>query len=706
MSDFYLLITDAGKALEAAAHASGEPVKLTDFSVGDGNGLPVTPDAAQTSLVNETFRDAISSLIVSISDSTVLEAECVIPASSGGYTIREIGIFAEDSTLYAVGNFAEQEKPDPDSGYAASLKILADLAVSDTADITLTVQDGSYLTEAQGNTIYLRQDKHLSEIAAQGVEAQAESRGNIGCGTAATHDVTESPTDATAGRVLQVGDYGLSKAIPITKGTDLFTFLSNEPGSFYHCDSPSEYTNAPDFGGNWFDIYMTIHETSGYRTMVAVSAMGQLATAGITDGAFSGWSSAYSTINKPAPLDINAFPTMIINLDSTVDLNTIGAIEQQGVFANESNGVATPEHHYPINQAGTLIATPSAYGLQQEYTTFTGSKFVRGLSGAFDGAGPWGGWIQILNLNESDTRYPQRDGISYIGLEADNPDAPYMRRISTGAEIYLASQNWVKGSFVQDLRVGANQSQGATDNYATSIVPAGCVMTGTASDYNDSNWQVDAIYYAPIQKLVNGAWFGIAGGVGLESALSLTARRKVKAIKHGALLTQLTNLQPYRNDKTPVGCIDFICDDDLLWTHAAPLLAGNVFIAFDSAGVIRQIASDATMIEPKNLSVAGFSGIPDGCFEDGSWIYDGETIYQNPDALAAQTLLRNQGELNSVRGKAAAAILDIQCSAAAGNQRSGDADNLLVLQQYVDELRDVDLTAADPAWPPVPSFIS
>jgi hypothetical protein len=317
MSDFYLLITDAGKSLETAAHASGNPVKLTDFSVGDGNGSPVTPDAAQTSLVNETFRDAISSLAVSISDSTVLEAECVIPASSGGYTIREIGIFADDGSLYAVGNFAEQEKPDPDSGYAASLQILADLAVSDTADITLTIQDGSYLTEPQGDTLYLRQDKNLSEIAAQGTDAQGEARDNLDLGTAAIADTVTSPEDTTAGSVLVVGSAGIGKAIRIAPGSDvdLADFMTTANGNFYHCDSP--YTNAPPwFGTEWFDIIITQHEAANYRTIRALSSSGHTAFAVITAGTFSGWKRDYTELQKPSAADTGAVP---LNSDGSVD---------------------------------------------------------------------------------------------------------------------------------------------------------------------------------------------------------------------------------------------------------------------------------------------------------------------------------------------------------------------------------------------------
>ncbi|ELY4662264.1 phage tail protein [Cronobacter muytjensii] len=153
MSEYYIFITDAGAALETAAHAAGEPLALTAFGVCDG-GSAFTPDPTLTTLENEVYRGEISSLSISPDDNSVLVAQCIVPASSGGYTIRGIGLYAGD-TLYALGNYPDQPKPAPDSGYAASLEILAQLAVSDTADVTLTVADGSWLSKAQGDKLYV-----------------------------------------------------------------------------------------------------------------------------------------------------------------------------------------------------------------------------------------------------------------------------------------------------------------------------------------------------------------------------------------------------------------------------------------------------------------------------------------------------------------------------------------------------------------------
>ena len=91
-------------------------------------------------------------------------------------------------------------------------------------------------------------------------------------------------------------------------------------------------------------------------------------------------------------LDVGALPVYPNAL--TVDLNILGATGQEGVYCQTQNAGATTDKHYPANLAGTLLVTPSAYGCQQEYTTYsTRQKFVRGLTGPWNGRdGPWSDW--------------------------------------------------------------------------------------------------------------------------------------------------------------------------------------------------------------------------------------------------------------------------------------------------------------------------
>lgn len=55
-SQVYAVLTDRGAQLEAAALASGVPVVLNKFVIGDANGNDdVTPDPARTALIHETY---------------------------------------------------------------------------------------------------------------------------------------------------------------------------------------------------------------------------------------------------------------------------------------------------------------------------------------------------------------------------------------------------------------------------------------------------------------------------------------------------------------------------------------------------------------------------------------------------------------------------------------------------------------------------
>lgn len=104
-------------------------------------------------------------------------------------------------------------------------------------------------------------------------------------------------------------------------------------------------------------------------------------------------------------LDVGALPVYPNAL--TVDLNTLGATSQAGVYCQTKNAGATDEYHYPIKLAGSLLLKPSAYGCQQEYTEYTaGRKFVRDLTGLWNGKdGPWGDWREYFSENHLPPSY-------------------------------------------------------------------------------------------------------------------------------------------------------------------------------------------------------------------------------------------------------------------------------------------------------------
>jgi hypothetical protein len=191
---YYSILTNRGKELEAQSSATGKPVIIKDFVVGDGNGQAVKPDPAQTKLVREVYRNAISALQVSPDQANQFLAQLVLPVGVGGFVVREVGLLTDAGELYSVANSAAIEKPE--NGVSVSLQYR--LAVSESANIELKV--------ATGDGLFLRIDKNLAEIAAKGEAAQKSSREAIGVLDATTarkglvqlSSVTNSSSEALA----------------------------------------------------------------------------------------------------------------------------------------------------------------------------------------------------------------------------------------------------------------------------------------------------------------------------------------------------------------------------------------------------------------------------------------------------------------------------------------------------------------------------
>ncbi|MDH1850068.1 phage tail protein [Aeromonas caviae] len=140
MSAIYsAILTNAGQAKLANALALGVPLKITHMAVGDGNGQPVTPNAAQTALVREQRRAPINTLFQDPNNQSQLVAEQIIPEDVGDWWIREAGIFSEDGTLIAIANTPDTYKPLLSSGAGRTQVIRIVLIVSDTSAVELKI---------------------------------------------------------------------------------------------------------------------------------------------------------------------------------------------------------------------------------------------------------------------------------------------------------------------------------------------------------------------------------------------------------------------------------------------------------------------------------------------------------------------------------------------------------------------------------------
>ena len=139
---FKTVITDTGaKKLAQAAAPDGKPVRLTHMAVGEGGGTLPTPDSKQPRLVHEVWRHTINRVILDATHQNRIIAELVIPPETGGFWIREIGVFDEHGDLIAVGNTAESYKPAVAEGSGRAQTFRTILTVSSTATVALTVDN-------------------------------------------------------------------------------------------------------------------------------------------------------------------------------------------------------------------------------------------------------------------------------------------------------------------------------------------------------------------------------------------------------------------------------------------------------------------------------------------------------------------------------------------------------------------------------------
>ncbi|MEX5353657.1 phage tail protein [Pseudomonas juntendi] len=166
-SQFYAILTNVGAAKQANADALGIAWKITQMGVGDANNTDPTPNANQTSLINEWRRAPLNQLKVDDKDAAIIVAEQVIPAEVGGRWIREIGLYDADGDLVAVANCPPTYKPQLSQGSGRTQVVRMNLIVSSSSNVELKIDPSVVLATREWVTSELhKQDFKHSVLAA------------------------------------------------------------------------------------------------------------------------------------------------------------------------------------------------------------------------------------------------------------------------------------------------------------------------------------------------------------------------------------------------------------------------------------------------------------------------------------------------------------------------------------------------------------
>ncbi|EGZ1024273.1 phage tail protein [Escherichia coli] len=215
---FKTVITDTGaKKLAQAAAPDGKPVRLTHMAVGDGGGTLPTPDSKQTRLAHEVWRHTVNRVILDATHQNRIIAELVIPPETGGFWIREIGVFDEHGDLIAVGNTAESYKPTVAEGSGRAQTFRTILTVSSTATVALTVDN----TMVMATVDYVDDKLKEHEQSRRHPDASLTAKGFVQL-SSATNSVSETqaatPKAVKAAYDLANGKYTAQDASTTRKG--------------------------------------------------------------------------------------------------------------------------------------------------------------------------------------------------------------------------------------------------------------------------------------------------------------------------------------------------------------------------------------------------------------------------------------------------------------------------------------------------------
>ena len=231
---FRTVTTNAGRNAVREALTQGKTVKLSHMSVGDGGGNPVTPLSTMTKLVNERFRAQINDIVLDPATPDLFTAELFIPQAEGGWYIREVGLWMDDGTLFAVGNTPLTEKPDISSGAATDLLVRLIIRVLDASTVSIEIDPAQVL--ATREYVDRKLDAHNNDggahetLARKSVQIKAGT-GLTGGGTLEADRTLTVKYGNTAGTACQGNDVRLAdartpkphKATHQTGGSDAIT---------------------------------------------------------------------------------------------------------------------------------------------------------------------------------------------------------------------------------------------------------------------------------------------------------------------------------------------------------------------------------------------------------------------------------------------------------------------------------------------------
>ncbi|WP_230202373.1 phage tail protein, partial [Enterobacter hormaechei] len=391
------VITKAGAIkLAAATVPNGKKVNFTAMAVGDGGGTLPVPDPNQTKLVKEVWRHALNKISQDRKNKNYVVAELLIPPETGGFWMRELGLYDDTGTLIAVGNMAESYKPALAEGSGRAQTVRMVIMVSDIESVELNIDTSTVMATQD----YVDDKLAEHEQSRRHPDATLTAKGFTQLSSAtdsASESVAATPKAVKAAYDLAKGKYTAQDATTAQKG---IVQLSSAT------DSTSESVAAtPKAIKAAYDLakgkYTAQDATTAQKGIVQLSsatdstsealAATPKAVKAANDNA-NGRVPSGRRINGHALTDdfnISAqdiFNGQAVAIGNAADLN---AYTTAGLYYQPANAQAQTGRNYPEANAGSLEVYKHA-GITQIYRIYNSSRsYIRTLY-----SGTWSAWVK------------------------------------------------------------------------------------------------------------------------------------------------------------------------------------------------------------------------------------------------------------------------------------------------------------------------
>ncbi|EMH1754068.1 phage tail-collar fiber domain-containing protein [Enterobacter hormaechei] len=436
------VITKAGaEKLAAATVPNGKKVNFTAMAVGDGGGTLPVPDPKQTKLVKEVWRHALNKISQDKKNKNYVVAELLIPPETGGFWMRELGLYDDTGTLIAVGNMAESYKPTLAEGSGRAQTVRMVIMVSDIESVELTIDTSTVMATQD----YVDDKLAEHEKSRHHPDATLTAKGFTQLSSAtdsASENVAATPKAVKAAYDLAKGKYTAQDATTAQKG---IVQLSSAT------DSASENVAAtPKAVKAAYDLakgkYTAQDATTAQKGIVQLSsatdstsealAATPKAVKAANDNA-NGRVPSGRRINGHALTDdfnISAqdiFNGQAVAIGNAADLN---AYTTAGLYYQPANAQAQTGRNYPEANAGSLEVYKHA-GITQIYRIYNSSRsYIRTLY-----SGTWSAWVKQYDAANK----PSPDDINAVNKGGDTMTGGLKIRTADALRIYDAAYGMI-----------------------------------------------------------------------------------------------------------------------------------------------------------------------------------------------------------------------------------------------------------------------